>query len=150
MQGKCYVCMVMDCESCRKRCCINDLIQQCNNFMENIPDHELTSNEYQQLAERTINKKLSDKEIEMHAIHGMCSEVGEIQSIYQKVYQGHEFDEAHVMSEIGDLLWFIAEYCTVKGYTVEQVMRNNIDKLKKRYPEGFEAEKSLNRKAGDI
>ena len=52
--------------------------------------------------------------------------------------------------EVGDLLWFIAEYCTANGWLLEDVMQMNIDKLKARYPEGFDPEKSQNRAAGDI
>ena len=54
------------------------------------------------------------------------------------------------MKELGDLLWFIAEYCTANGWSMEDVAKMNIDKLKARYPTGFEAEKSLHRKEGDV
>ena len=52
--------------------------------------------------------------------------------------------------ELGDLLWFIAEYCTALGWDLENIMQMNIDKLRSRFPEGFEIEKSLHRKDGDI
>lgn len=110
----------------------------------------MTPNEYQNLAARTINKELTIKKKEYHALHGMIGEVGEINSIYQKAYQGHNRDYAHIKSEIGDLLWFIAEYCTSCGWDLEDVMQMNIDKLKSRYPEGFEVERSLHRAEGDI
>ena len=51
---------------------------------------------------------------------------------------------------MGDLLWFVAELCTAIGCDMESVMETNIKKLKERYPEGFEEEKSLHRKEGDI
>ena len=105
---------------------------------------------YQILAARTINKDLTRKEQMTHALHGMVGEVGEIHSLYQKVFQGHTFDEDHAKKEVGDLLWFIAEYCTAMGWELDDVMQMNIDKLKARFPDGFEAEKSLNRKEGDI
>lgn len=110
----------------------------------------MTGNEYQRLAGRTINRNLTRVGQEQHALHGMVGEIGELHSIYQKKYQGHEFDFAHVKKEVGDLLWFIAEYCTAMDWTLEEVMQMNIDKLKARFPEGFESEKSLHRKAGDI
>ena len=110
----------------------------------------MRGNEYQQLAERTINPRLYDYEIEQHALHGMTSEIGEIHSLYQKSYQGHDFDEEHVKKELGDLLWFIAEYCTAMKWSLEEVMTENILKLKSRYPEGFETERSLNREEGDV
>lgn len=110
----------------------------------------MTGNEYQDLAARTINKGLTFEEQKFHALHGMVGEIGEIHSIYQKMYQGHAFEVNHVKKEFGDLLWFIAEYCTAKGWSLDDIMRMNIDKLKERYPDGFKAERSLHRKAGDI
>lgn len=110
----------------------------------------MTGNEYQFLAARTINKSLDMKEMESHALHGMVGEIGEIHSLFQKVYQGHEMDEEHLMKECGDLMWFVAEFCTSHSWDLEDVMRLNIEKLKARFPEGFEEEKSLNRKEGDI
>ena len=109
----------------------------------------MTGNEYQVLAARTINNDLSEGQKTFHALHGMVGEVGEIHSIYQKVFQGHEFDEYEIMKELGDLLWFIAEYCTVQGWNLEDIMQMNIDKLKARYPEGFSEEKSINRNVTD-
>ena len=110
----------------------------------------MTGNEYQKLAERTISKDLHFIEVEMHALHGMVGEVGELHSLYQKQYQGHILDRSHAKKELGDLLWFIAEYCTANGWTMEEVMQLNIDKLKARYPEGFEADRSLHRAEGDV
>lgn len=110
----------------------------------------MTGNEYQYLASRTINKNLTVRDMELHAIHGMAGEIGELHSIYQKEYQGHDVDLEHIKKELGDLLWFIAEYCTSYDWNLEEIMQMNIDKLKKRYPDGFEKEKSLNRKEGDI
>ena len=107
-------------------------------------------NEYQKLAARTIAKGMSNNEIESHALHGMVGEIGEIHSIYQKMYQGHCPEATHLKKELGDLLWFIAEYCTARGWKLEEIMQLNIDKLKKRYPDGFEADRSLHRKEGDV
>ena len=105
----------------------------------------MKANEYQFLAGRTINAELTKKEIELHALSGMVGEIGEIHSVYQKHLQGHEFDEKEIIKEVGDLLWFIAEYCTIMGWTLEEVMDLNIKKLKKRYPHGFNADRSVNR-----
>lgn len=110
----------------------------------------MTGNEYQKLAARTMSPDMTDMQIEHHALHGMVGEIGEIHSLYQKVYQGHEIEEEHLKKEVGDLLWFIAEYCTVMGWDLESVMRLNIDKLKARYPDGFEADRSLHRQEGDV
>lgn len=105
---------------------------------------------YQKTAARTINKDLYPEEIEMHALHGMAGEIGELHSLYQKTFQGHKFDEEHAKKELGDLLWFIAEYCTVMNWDLADVMLTNLGKLAARFPDGFEAEKSLNRDPKDI
>lgn len=105
---------------------------------------------YQELAARTINNDLPENEKEYHALHGMVSEIGEIHGLYQKQYQGHVADAEHLKKELGDLLWFIAEYCTANGWDMSDVANMNIEKLKARYPEGFDPERSLHRKEGDI
>ena len=113
----------------------------------------LRANEYQLLAARTIDKELSAIGKETHALHGMSSEIGELHGIYQKAYQGHgtRFETVkHRKKELGDLLWFIAEYCTANHWELEEIMQMNIDKLKARFPEGFNSEQSLHRKEGDI
>ena len=110
----------------------------------------MTGKEYMRLASRTIDKKMMDTDMEYHALHGMVGEIGELHSIYQKEYQGHEMQEEHLKKELGDLLWFIAEYCYSWDRDLDEIMQMNIDKLKARYPEGFSADKSLHRKEGDI
>ena len=110
----------------------------------------MTLNEYQVLASRTMNKDLSIIQTKLHALHGLSGEVGEIHSLFQKIYQGHEMNEEHLMKEVGDLLWFIAELCTVFGWEFDTVASKNIEKLMARFPDGFSISKSLNRKEGDI
>lgn len=111
----------------------------------------ITGNTYQSLAERTINDELLPTELLNHALHGMVGEIGEIHSLYQKLYQGHQIpDVEHLKKEVGDLLWFIAEFCTVNGWELDDIMKLNIEKLIARFPNGFESDKSVNRVEGDI
>lgn len=105
---------------------------------------------YQKLAFRTVNKDLSAHDMEDHAKNGMVGEIGEICSLYQKFYQGHPLDKTHVKKELGDLLWFIAEFATANGWRLSEVAEMNIEKLRRRYPEGFDTEHSLFRENGDI
>ncbi len=107
-------------------------------------------NEYQALAARTIRKDLSREQMLHHALHGLAGEVGEIHSLFQKEFQGHPLDPDHLKKETGDALWMISEICTAMGWTLEEVAQGNIDKLLARFPNGFEADKSLHRKEGDI
>lgn len=89
--------------------------------------------------------ELSDAEREMHALHGLASEMGEIHAHYQKVFQGHAMDYNEVLDEVGDLMWFIAELCDALGAKMESVASANIEKLKKRYPDGFSERASIYR-----
>lgn len=108
----------------------------------------MTGNKYQRLAMRTCNIPYDNKaEMLQHAVFGLTREAA---GIMQKVFQGHAFDKEHMKKEIGDCLWMIAEACTALDLEMEDVMQTNIDKLKARFPDGFEVEKSLHRKAGDI
>lgn len=111
----------------------------------------MTGNEYQKLAMRTCSIPYSDKGGMMnHAVFGLCSEAGEVAGLFQKVYQGHELDPEHLKKELGDCLWMIAEACTAMNWTMEDVMQLNIDKLRARFPEGFDPERSLHRAPGDV
>ena len=105
----------------------------------------MTINTYQQLAARTINHALDRDETINHAVFGLSGEVGEISSLFQKVYQGHELNESDLRKEIGDVAWMLAELCTAYGWDMEQVFIENIEKLRARYPKGFSAERSLHR-----
>lgn len=110
----------------------------------------MTFNEYQNAAARTINPLLTPREQEQHSLFGMSGEVGELHSIYQKGFQGHLFDVEHVKKEVGDILWMLAEYCTANSWSMDDIAQMNIDKLKRRYPIGFESERSVDRKEDDI
>lgn len=66
------------------------------------------------------------------------------------MYQGHPFDKEHIKKELGDCLWMIAEACEALDFGMDDVMQLNIDKLKARYPEGFDTQHSLHRAEGDV
>ena len=111
----------------------------------------MTGKEYQELAARTINKDLTLIGQRNHALYGMVGEIGEIHSLYQKELQGHGMpSREHLLKECGDLLWFVSEFLTSQGMSFDDCMEANIDKLKKRYPDGFAVERSLHRESGDI
>lgn len=120
-------------------------------YTELLIGYEDTAASYQQLAMRTCSIPFDQREdMISHAVLGLNSEAGELAGIYQKAYQGHAIDEIHVKKEIGDCLWMIAELCSAYGWSMREVMRLNIEKLIKRYPDGFEIDKSLHRAEGDI
>lgn len=111
----------------------------------------MTGKEYQELAARTINKDLTLIGQRHHALFGLAGEVGELLSLYQKELQGHGMpSREHLLKECGDLLWFVSEFLTSQGMSFDECMETNIDKLKKRYPDGFAVERSLHRETDDI
>ena len=103
-------------------------------------------NEYQKLAMTTLNKELSKKDILINGVMGLCGEAGEAIDIVKKhLAQGHPLDKEALIKEIGDVSWYIAEIAYALDVELEEVFQKNIEKLKKRYPNGFEKEKSLTR-----
>lgn len=103
-------------------------------------------NEYQELAMRTLNQKLDKKDVLINGVMGLCGEAGEAIDIVKKyLAQGHELDKEKLIKELGDVAWYLAETAYALDTDLETVFNLNIEKLKRRYPEGFEKEKSINR-----
>lgn len=87
----------------------------------------------------------------LEGIMGLNGESGEASDILKKfLFQGHELDREHVAKELGDVAWYLALAADAIGYDLETILQKNIDKLTDRYPNGFESDKSVNRKEGDI
>ncbi len=106
----------------------------------------MTMNEYQLLAQRTCNitDTMMDK-IE-NGCMGLNGEAGECIDLLKKYkFQGHELLVDKMIEELGDVLWYCAELATGLGVTLNEVAQRNIDKLKARYPEGFDPERSVHR-----
>ena len=105
----------------------------------------MTMNDYQLLAQRTSSTSTAGGRIE-NGILGLCGETGECADHWKKhLFQGHELDKNHMIEELGDVLWYCAELASGLGVTLEDVALINIEKLKGRYPEGFDPERSRNR-----
>lgn len=112
----------------------------------------MTPNEYQKLAMRTASgMNHSEYGMLMNAALGICGEGGEVADMVKKAtFQGHTLDEEHLAKELGDVAWYIAVGAYAIGYDFETILRMNIDKLKARYPDGFEVDKSRDRREGDV
>ena len=114
-------------------------------------EYTVKINEYQELAMTTLNPDLSKKDVLINSVMGLCGEAGEAIDIVKKwMAQGHELDKEHLARELGDIAWYLAEAATALEIPLEDIMQANIDKLKKRYPEGFETKRSLLRLQGDL
>lgn len=87
----------------------------------------------------------------LEGLMGLSGEAGEAIDLMKKtLFQGHKVDREHMAKELGDIAWYLALAADAIGYDLETVFQMNIEKLKTRYPNGFEVERSLNRKEGDI
>lgn len=107
----------------------------------------MTINEYQKLAMTTLNPALNKKDVLINGVMGLCGEAGEAIDLVKKhLAQGHPLDREKLIGELGDIAWYLAETATVLEVDLETVLARNIEKLKKRYPEGFATERSLDRK----
>ena len=109
----------------------------------------MTVNEYQKLAMTTLNRSLSQKDMLINAVMGLCGESGEATDIVKKhLFQGHDLDREKLAKELGDIAWYLAEAATALDLDLEDIFDANIEKLKLRYPEGFDAERSIHRENG--
>ncbi len=111
----------------------------------------MTVNEYQKLVMKTLNPDLDKKDVLINGVMGLCGESGEAIDIVKKwLAQGHELDKEHLAKELGDIAWYLAETATALDLSLSDIFEANIEKLKKRYPEGFDSEKSVNRIEEDL
>jgi len=77
---------------------------------------------------------------------GLAGESGEVADSIKKVlYQGHHLDIMHIVEELGDVLWYLTLACNAVECTLEDVMNVNVAKLRERYPDGFDPQRSINR-----
>ena len=106
----------------------------------------MTINEYQRLAMTTLNPALTGKDVLINGVMGLCGEAGEAIDIVKKhLAQGHPLDRDALVGELGDVAWYLAETAYALGVDLETVLAGNIEKLKRRYPEGFDAAHSIDR-----
>jgi NTP pyrophosphatase (non-canonical NTP hydrolase) len=124
----------------------------------------MTGNEYQQLAMRTndglntirlaltmnINCDIIIAQL-LNGVLGLTGEAGEVSDLIKKgIFHEKGIDLEHLKKELGDCAWYLAMICDACGFTLDDVMQTNIDKLKARYPEGFDTYRANNRAEGDI
>ena len=123
-----------------------DALKYCEH-LKAVSNDGITANDYQRAAMRTDNKDQTEEERMLDALFGLCGEAGEVMDAYKKYrFQGHESYKDGMIIEASDCLWYLAKLADVLGVTLGEVMERNIEKLKKRFPEGFSKDRSINRK----
>lgn len=106
----------------------------------------MKANEYQILAISSMNKDLTKKDMLINSMMGLNGEAGEAIDLVKKhLFHGHELNKEALIKELGDIAWYLAEAAYALDTDLETVLKLNIEKLKKRYPNGFEVSKSINR-----
>ena len=105
-------------------------------------------NDYQKEAMTLLNPALTEKDVLMNALMGLCGESGEAIDLMKKhLYQGHDLDKEKLVKELGDIAWYLAEAATGLNIDLSEVLQRNLDKLHVRYPQGFSTERSMHREA---
>ena len=124
----------------------------------------MTGNEYQILAMRTNDGKHKQRlagvlEHEgiincpelLNACLGLSGETGELLDMVKKwIFHEKLLDEEHMKKELGDVMWYVAMICKAMGWKLDDILQMNVDKLKARYPLGFDTELSNHRKEDDL
>ena len=106
----------------------------------------MTLDEYQELAARTLGRDRTHAQQLAHAALGLTGEAGEVAEVIKKhLFHATPLDQDALAKELGDCLWYIGAFATVLGLSMDDIAQRNIDKLRKRYPEGFDTERSRNR-----
>ena len=107
---------------------------------------EADSNEYQQTCLKTESGMSKRYPRIFNGLMGLNGEAGECIDILKKhAFQGHDLDKEKLAEELGDVAWYLAVSADAIGYKLSDIFMLNTAKLQKRYPDGFEAERSINR-----
>lgn len=125
----------------------------------------MTGSEYQALAMRTndgqssyrLERAVSERDAYydmggiVMATMGLSGEVGELNDMIKKwIFHKNDMEIAHAKKELGDIMWYIACMAESFGWNLDEIMQMNIDKLKVRYPDGFDIERANHRTEGDV
>lgn len=87
----------------------------------------------------------------INGLFGLSGEVGELTDMVKKwIFHESNFDEEHAKKELGDVMWYVAMICESFNWSLDEIMQMNIEKLEKRYPDGFDVIKANNRSPEDV
>ena len=131
-------------------------LNKYKDFVEKVTS--LQSNETGSLTEQ-LNNLERDSDVNMSLLLtggiGMASEGGEFNEIIKKcIFQGKPLNDEtvfHLKRELGEIMWYWINSCRALGLDPNEVVEENVNKLKSRYPGGeFDVFYSENRKEGDL
>jgi NTP pyrophosphatase (non-canonical NTP hydrolase) len=94
-----------------------------------------------------MNKDLTQDEQLTNAALGLCGEAGEVAELIKKaVFYDQTIDLRAVEKELGDVRWYFELLCHELRLEIESIERKNVDKLRTRYPSGFDPAAAADRK----
>ena len=125
-----------------------DALMYCEHLKAGISGSALTADDYQRAALRTAQTdKFPMDALLLNGVMGLCGEAGECIDLVKKYrFQGHRLDYDVLKKELGDVAWYLAVASYGAGFRLSEVLNQNIEKLKERYPDGFDKARSINRK----
>jgi NTP pyrophosphatase (non-canonical NTP hydrolase) len=134
-------------------------LNKYNDFVKKVTSGESLSS--MQMYNRMIDIETVESKTKVNAASlmtgaiGLSSEGGEFAEIVKKcIFQGKPMDDEtifHCKRELGDIMWYWITSCRALGLDPNEVIEENVNKLKSRYPDGeFDVHYSENRKEGDL
>jgi NTP pyrophosphatase (non-canonical NTP hydrolase) len=107
--------------------------------------NECTLNAFQNDASRFIHGMPEEFRTPCYAL-GVAGEAGEVADLLKKhLFHGHSLDRDKLVKELGDVLWYVAAIGFIYGIPMQEIADVNIEKLSKRYPDGFSNAASIAR-----
>ncbi len=134
---------------------MNDFLKDYVNFVNNVTSEESRLKfPFRASLDRMENQFGTPPQRLITAALGLSAEAGEFGDLVKKcLFQGKELNKENrelMIKELGDVMWYLAQGCMALGVTIDDVLWANIDKLEKRYPNGFEVARSENRSQKDV
>lgn len=107
----------------------------------------MTLNEYSQAALKFLNNDIQNQNDKLNlAALGLTGQSGQFADAWKKIYyHKHDININQLSLQLGDILWYIVVAAKALNLTLEDIAKLNIDKLSKRYPNGWDSKKSINR-----
>ncbi len=95
---------------------------------------------------RTIRPEMGQRGRLLLGALGLAGEAGEVaDSLKKMLFPGHPHDTDAVRDELGDVMWYVMFLCDTLGLTLDEVLIGNVEKRRRRYPNGWDPERSRNR-----
>jgi NTP pyrophosphatase (non-canonical NTP hydrolase) len=95
-------------------------------------------NEFQEECKQTANPHMEWQQANLNWALGICGEAGEYSEIIKKdAFHGKVMNLDDVRKELGDVLYYVAMAAANLGIDLGDIAQANVDKLRKRYPNGF-------------